>query len=49
MPLVDPIILNLALLVAVAAAMLRNGAEAKFVQDWVDGELERMRRVGSPP
>jgi hypothetical protein len=36
-------------LVAVAVRMLQNGADAKFVQDWVDGELERMRRVGRPP
>jgi hypothetical protein len=25
--------------------MLQNGADAKFVQDWVDGELERFRRI----
>ena len=32
-------------LVAIAVRMLQNGADAEFVQRWVDSECERMRRV----
>jgi hypothetical protein len=32
-------------MVAMAMMMLRNGADPKFVQDWVDSECERMRRI----